>query len=90
LIADMAGDAELTARVLARFQGLFDVLGQWVAGAVERGDARRDIDADRLLEVIGGATVFGLLLRPGGELADDWVDKIAAIAAHGVLRDEPG
>lgn len=85
LIADMAGDAELTARVLARFEGLFDVMRQWVAQAVAGGAARPEVDADRLLEVIAGAALFGLMLRPDDDLGGDWVEQTAAIVAHGVV-----
>ncbi|MGH3561241.1 MAG: TetR/AcrR family transcriptional regulator C-terminal ligand-binding domain-containing protein, partial [Mycobacterium sp.] len=85
LIADMANDAELTARVLDRLTGLFEVLRHWVAEAVDRGDARREVDPDRLLEVIGGATLFALMLRPGTDLTDDWVDRLAVIVVHGVM-----
>ncbi|HET9874836.1 MAG TPA: TetR/AcrR family transcriptional regulator, partial [Mycobacterium sp.] len=85
LLADMADDAELTARVLSRFDGLFDVLRQWVAEATDRGDTHREVDFDRLVEVIGGATLFALLLRPGNDLTDDWVERTAAIVVHGVV-----
>lgn len=85
LIADMANDAELTARVLSRFEGLFDVLRQWTTEAEGRGDVRCGVKPDRLLEAIGGATLFGLLLRPGESLDDDWVHQTAAILAHGVM-----
>lgn len=85
LIADMAGDAELTARVLSRFEGLFDVLRQWVAQSVQSGAARPEVNAERLLEVIAGSVLFGLMLRPGDDLAGDWVDQTAAIVVHGVV-----
>lgn len=85
LIADMANDAELTDRVLARFKGHFDVLRQWVAQAVDRGDARPEVDAERLLEVIAGAALFGLMLRPDDDLDGDWVDQTTAIVARGVV-----
>ena len=85
LIADMAGNAELTARVLARFQGIFGVLTGWLDDAVGRGQARSDVDPVRLLEVIGGAALFGLMLRPGDDLGGDWVDQTTAIVTHGVM-----
>lgn len=84
LIADMAGNAELTARILERFEGLFEVLRHWVAEAVSRGDARADVDPARLLEIIGGATLFGLMLRPDDNLGGDWAERTADIIAHGV------
>jgi AcrR family transcriptional regulator len=85
LIADMATNAELTARALERFQGLFDVMRGWVAASVARGDARADVDPDRLVELIGGATLLGMFLRPDDDLGGDWVERTAAIIAHGVM-----
>jgi AcrR family transcriptional regulator len=85
LLADMADDAELTARVLARFAGLFDVVRSWLAEAVDRGDTYRDVNPERLVEVIGGVTLFRLLLHPGDDPDDDWVQQAAAIAIHGVV-----
>lgn len=85
LIADMANDAELTARVFGRFEGLFGVLRQWTSDAQRRGDVRDGVEPDRLLEAIGGATLFGLLLRPGAVLDDDWVRQLAAVLTHGTL-----
>ena len=42
-------------------------------------------DPDRLIEVIGGATMLRLLLRPGEDLDDQWVDQTTAILVHGVV-----
>lgn len=84
LIADMAGNAELTARILERFQGLFGVMRHWVAESVSRGDARTDVDPDRLVELIGGATLLAMMLRPDDDLGGDWGDQVAAIISHGV------
>jgi AcrR family transcriptional regulator len=84
LIADMAGNAELTARILERFEGLFEVLRHWVEEAVSRGDARADVDPGRLLEIIGGATLFGLMLSPDADLGGDWAERTADIITHGV------
>jgi hypothetical protein len=84
LIADMAADADLNARVMARFAGLFGVVQQRLVHAVDRGEVHPDVDPERLIEIIGGATLLRLLLDPGGELHDDWVDQTAAIISHGV------
>lgn len=84
LIADMAGNAELTARILERFAGLFEVMRGWVADSVRRGDAR-DVDPGRLVELIGGATLLGMMLRPDDDLGGDWVERTADIIAHGVM-----
>lgn len=87
LIADMADDAALNARVVSRFTDLFGVVGTRLAHAVQRGQIHADVDAGRLIEIIGGATLLRLLLEPGRELDDEWVDQTAAIVAHGVMTE---
>jgi AcrR family transcriptional regulator len=84
LIADMAADAELNARVMSRFAGLFGVVRERLVHAVARGEVHGDVDPERLIEIIGGATLLRLLLDPGGRLDDAWVDQTAAIISHGV------
>ncbi|WP_029115462.1 TetR/AcrR family transcriptional regulator [Mycobacterium sp. URHB0044] len=84
LIADMAADADLSARVMGRFTGLFDVVRVRLMHAVERGEVHADVDPDRLIEIIGGATLLRLLLQPGDELDETWVDQTTAIVIHGV------
>jgi AcrR family transcriptional regulator len=85
LVADMAGDPELNAHVMQRFTGLFAAVGDRVRRAVDEGDARPTVDADRLVEVIGGATMLRLLLRPGEDLGDEWVAQTTAIVVNGVV-----
>jgi AcrR family transcriptional regulator len=85
LIADMAADAELNARVMERFTGSFAAVRERVADAIDRGEVHGDIDPDRLLEVIGGATMLRLFLSPDRELDDGWVDQATAIVTHGVV-----
>jgi AcrR family transcriptional regulator len=85
LIADMAADADLNARVMARFTEAFVAVRTRVADAVKRGKVHADVDPDRLVEVIGGATMLRLLLRPDEPLGDDWVDQTTAIVVHGVV-----
>ncbi|MDT5065880.1 MAG: hypothetical protein QOK02_2035 [Mycobacterium sp.] len=86
LIADMAADPELNTRVVGRFAGVFGVVGARLAHAVRRGQVN-DVDAGRLIEIIGGATLLRLLLEPGRELDDAWVDQTAAIVVHGVMPE---
>lgn len=84
LIADMAADADLNARVMRRFSSLFDVVRVRLVHAVDRGEVHPDVDPDRLIEIIGGATLLRLLLEPGRELDATWVDQTTAIVVHGV------
>ncbi|MET0898966.1 MAG: TetR/AcrR family transcriptional regulator [Mycobacterium sp.] len=86
LIADMAADAELNARVMARFGEVFGVIRTRIADAVDRGEVHADIDPDRLVEVIGGTTMLRVLLRPDGDLDDAWVEQTTAIVVHGVKK----
>jgi AcrR family transcriptional regulator len=84
LIADMAADPDLNARVMNRFIGVFDVVRERLVHAVERGEVHPDVDPERLIEVIGGATLLSILLKPGEQLGQRWVDQTAAIVSHGV------
>ena len=86
LVADVASDAELNGRIRARFQGVYDALRTRLRDAVERGEVHADVDPDRLVEVIGGATMMRLLLRAEEELDDEWVNQTAAIVIHGVVK----
>lgn len=86
LIADMSADDELNARVMGRFNGLFDAVRVRLGEAVARGEVHRDVDPDRLIELVGGATMLRLLLHPETSLDAEWVDQTAAIVIHGVVR----
>ncbi|MFV9633904.1 TetR/AcrR family transcriptional regulator [Mycobacterium neumannii] len=85
LIADMVADDELNVRVMDRFTGVFAAVRDRVADAVRRGEVYPDVDPDRLVEVIGGATLLRMLVRPGEPLGDDWVEQTTAIVVHGVV-----
>ena len=87
LVADMSADSELNARVMSRFVDLFTAVRARLSEGVERGEVHRDVDTDRLIELIGGATLLRLLLRPDEQLHDAWVEQTAAILVHGVTRD---
>ncbi|BBY48831.1 TetR family transcriptional regulator [Mycolicibacterium arabiense] len=84
LIADMAGDPELNARVLNRFVGLFDLVRERLEHAISQGAVHPEVVPARLIEIVGGATLLRLLLDPGGGLDDTWVEQTAAIVSHGV------
>ena len=86
LIADMAADSELNARVMSRFAGLFATVRTRLSEAVDRGEVHRDVDPDRLIELIVGATLLRLLLRPEEQLDEEWVEQTTAIVVHGVTR----
>ena len=84
LVADMADDPALNARVMQRFASVFAAVHDRVRRAIEQADVRLEADADRLIEVIGDATMLRLLLRPREDLDDEWVAQTTAIIVHGV------
>jgi AcrR family transcriptional regulator len=86
LIADMAADVELNARVMSRFADLFGVVRDRLEHAVTRGEVHAEVDPERLIEIVGGATLLRMLLVPDVELDDAWVDQTTAIVARGVAR----
>ncbi len=87
LVADMTADSELNARVMSRFADLFGAVRARLSAAVQRGEVRPDVDPDRLIELIGGATLLRMLLRPDEQLDDTWVNQTTAIVVHGVIRN---
>ena len=84
LVADMTADADLNARVMSRFTDLFTAVRTRLQEAVDRGEAHPGVHPERLIELIGGATMLRMLLRPDEKLDDAWVDQTAAIVVHGV------
>jgi AcrR family transcriptional regulator len=84
LIADMAADADLNARVMNRFVDLFGVVRERVLHAVADGAVNPDVHPERLIEIVGGATLLRLLLNPEGRPDDTWVEQTAAIISHGI------
>ena len=84
LLADMSADGELRDRVTARFADLLGAVRNRLGAAIDRGEVRVGVDPDRLVDLIGGATLLALLQAPD-DLADSaWVDSTAAILLHGV------
>ena len=49
---------------MSRFADLFTAVRVRLREAVDRGEAHPDVDPDRLIELIGGATMLRMLLRP--------------------------
>ncbi|CAM4241621.1 Bacterial regulatory proteins, tetR family [Mycobacterium basiliense] len=86
LVADMTADPDLNARVLSRFVDLFATVRMRLQEAINRGEAHPDVDPNRLIELIGGATMLRMLLYPDQMLDDSWVDQTTAIIVHGVTR----
>lgn len=86
LIADMAADPDLNARVLQRFIGAFAAVGDRVAQAVAVGEVHAGVDPARLVELIGGSTLLAVLLKPDQPLDDTWVHNTSAIVVHEIWK----
>jgi hypothetical protein len=70
---------------MSRFTDVFVAVRRRLADAVRRGEVHGDVDPDRLVEVIGGATLLRVLLLPDQPLREDWVAQTTAIVVHGVV-----
>ncbi|UMB71872.1 TetR/AcrR family transcriptional regulator [Mycobacterium paraterrae] len=84
LVGEMAADLTLHAALLERFgdilsRGLTDRL----TDAVARGEARADVTAAEVVEVVAGTTFLALLTR-GDALDECWVNRTAALIARGI------
>lgn len=85
LIADMSANPELTGRIGARFTDLFAAVRARLQDAVDRGEARACVDPDRLVDLVGGATLLALLQTPDALAGPAWVDRTTDILLHGVV-----
>ena len=84
LVGEMAADLTLHSALLERFgdilsRGLTDRL----ADAVERGEARPDVTAAEMVEVVAGTAFLALLTR-GNALDEAWIDRTAALITRGI------
>lgn len=86
LIADVAADQELSARVNSRFAHPIGAVRNRLQEAVARGQVQEYADTDRLIEIIGGTTMIRLLLRPDEHLDEAWVDQVTEIVVHGIVK----
>ena len=84
IFPDMSADAALNARVMARFTDVFGAVRDRLVEAMHCREVHADVDPERLIELIGGATMMRLLLRPEDVLDASWIDQTAAILVHGV------
>ncbi|AFM16318.1 transcriptional regulator [Mycolicibacterium chubuense NBB4] len=84
LIADLSADAELLGRVSDRFTDLFAAVRTRLQDAVDRGEVRAGVDPDRLVHLIGGATLLTVLQAPTDLESPAWAEKTADILLRGI------
>jgi AcrR family transcriptional regulator len=86
LLADAATDPELGTRVLARFDGLITAVRARLSDGAERGELQPHVHADRIIDLIAGAIIIRLLLTPGVDLDEAWINDVSAIVLHGAIK----
>jgi AcrR family transcriptional regulator len=84
LLAEMATDPSLHAKLLSRFgdvtsRGMTDRL----EGAVNRGEARPDVTAVDLVDAIAGMALMAIITR-NQVLDDAWVERTATLITKGI------
>jgi AcrR family transcriptional regulator len=84
LLAEMATDPSLHAKLLSRFgdvtsRGMTDRL----EGAVNRGEARPDVTAVDLVDAIAGIALMAIITR-NQVLDDTWVERTATLITKGI------
>jgi AcrR family transcriptional regulator len=86
LVGEMAADLTLHSALLERFGDILSRgLSDRLTDAAARGEARPDVTAAEVVEVVAGTTFLALLTR--GEVLDDsWVDRTAAFITRGISR----
>jgi AcrR family transcriptional regulator len=83
LLSDLHDDPQLRSAVIDRLENQVRVhLAGVVAGAVARGEASPDVDADALLDTIAGALFHRVVARQ--ELSEGFVAQLADLLLHGV------
>jgi hypothetical protein len=81
MMADHALEEELSARLMSSgWQSLAARLAQ----AVERGEARPDIDLGLLIETVFGTTLVAIVMRGRAAVDDAWVDALVTSVVDGV------
>jgi AcrR family transcriptional regulator len=85
LLAELASDPELHAGLQARLSDqVWGAMRRRVAAATARGALRPGVDASAVLEVVAGAALVALLVRPPGELDERWVRATVEILMKGI------
>lgn len=84
LLAEMATDPSLHAKLLSRFgdvtsRGMTDR----IEGAVNRGEARPDVTAVELVDAIAGMALMAIITR-NQVLDDTWVERTATLITKGI------
>ncbi|TNM39864.1 TetR/AcrR family transcriptional regulator [Nocardioides albidus] len=81
LMADHALEQELSARLLSSG---WESLAVRLDEAVERGEARPDVDLGLFIEIVFGSTLVAIVLRGRDAVDDAWVEGLVTSIIDGV------
>ena len=96
LLSEVNSDPELRRLILERgIEPLRAVLAEMVARAVDRGEVRRDVDVETVIDILHGIPVYRLLLTGGDlsevqEVPDRLIPLLLDGIAPGARGPEPG
>lgn len=79
VIADMAADPELHRQVLAGFATAFGAVYARIDAAAAAGEITGDTDPALFIELLGGAAIVRVLMRPDAQLDEQWAADISAM-----------
>ncbi|WP_222117827.1 TetR/AcrR family transcriptional regulator [Nocardioides sp. SLBN-35] len=81
MMADHALEEELSARLMSSG---WESLAARLAQAVERGEARSDVDLGLFIETVFGTTLVAIVLRGRDAVDDAWVEGLVTSIVDGV------
>nr|WP_281367262.1 TetR/AcrR family transcriptional regulator [Nocardioides kongjuensis] len=81
MMADHALEEELSARLMSTG---WESLAVRLAQAVERGEARPDVDLALFIEMVFGTTLTAIVLRGRDAVDDAWVESLVTSIVEGV------
>ena len=85
LLAEFAADPHLHAQLLGRLtEQVWGAMRARVAAATDRGELRAGVDPSILLDLVGGAALLALLVRPPGDVDERWVQDTVSVLLEGI------
>jgi AcrR family transcriptional regulator len=85
LLVDMSSNPSLVASAVDRFaERTGTVMHERLSAYAAAGLIRPGVDPVTLIEIIGGAVLLAMLIRPGAPLEDEWVERVADTILRGL------
>ena len=65
-----------------------NALKQIIEKGIDRGQIRKDIDIDPLIDIVGGSYFYTVLMNDKPVTVDDWLERIKPIIMDGIAPNE--